>query len=62
MCYATHVQSIKSDLTYVVTAALQEKNMEVKPDYGYDTYVGHNKLKDKVLTSYISMLLPVHSA
>ena len=24
--------------------------MEVKPDYGYDTYVGHNKLKDKVLS------------
>lgn len=22
--------------------------MEIKPDFGYDTYVGHNKLKDKV--------------
>ena len=36
------------ELTHIVTTALQEKNMEVKPDYGYDTYVGHNKLKDKV--------------
>ena len=23
--------------------------MDIKPDFGYDTYVGHNKLKDKVL-------------
>ena len=37
------------ELTHIVTTALQEKNMEVKPDYGYDTYVGHNKLKDKVI-------------
>jgi len=28
--------------------AAQEAKMQVKPDFGYDTYVGNNKLKDKV--------------
>ena len=31
--------------------------MQVKPDYGYDTYVGHNKLKDKVLARVFTVCM-----
>lgn len=31
--------------------------MDVKPDYGYDTYVGHDKLKDKVLACVLTVCM-----
>ena len=36
---------------------LQEKDMQVRPDYGYDTYKGTGKLKGKVRDGRSSSLL-----